>query len=52
MDKDGVQIQNGILVIKGNKFVSALGRWMNLEPVIQSEEVRKRKRNIALKAYI
>ena len=31
--------------IKKNIFESVLMRWMNLEPVIQSE-VRKRKRNI------
>ena len=28
--------------IKGNAFESALMRWMNLEPIIQSE-VRKRQ---------
>ena len=33
------------LAIKRNNFESVLMRWMNLEPVIQSE-VRKRKRNI------
>ena len=31
--------------IKGNTFESVLMRWMNLEPVIQSE-VRKRKTNV------
>ena len=31
--------------IKRNDFESALMRWMNLEPIIQSE-VRKRKINI------
>ena len=31
--------------IKGNAFETLLMRWMNLEPVIQSE-VRKRKTNI------
>ena len=30
--------------IKKNTFESVLMRWMNLEPIIQSE-VRKRKRN-------
>ena len=30
-------------VIKSNTFESVLKRWMNLEPIIQSE-VRKRKR--------
>ena len=36
---------NEILVIKRNEFESVLVKWMNLEPVIQSE-VRKRKANI------
>ena len=31
--------------IKWNNFESVLMRWMNLEPIIQSE-VRKRKTNI------
>ena len=29
-----------------NTFESVLLRWMNLEPIIQSEESRKRKTNI------
>ena len=32
--------------IKRNAFESVLMRWMNLEPITQSEEVRKRKKNI------
>ena len=32
--------------IKGNTFESVLVGWMNLEPIIQAEEVRKRKINI------
>ena len=32
-------------VVKRNTFESVLMRWMNLEPIIQSE-VRKRKINI------
>ena len=41
-----VHIHNGILsAIKRNTFESVLMRWMNLEPIIQSE-VRKRKTNI------
>ena len=32
--------------IKRNKFESVLVRWMNLELLIQSEEVRKRKTNV------
>ena len=35
--EDVVHIYNGILVIKGNEFESVVGRWLNLEPVIQSE---------------
>ena len=31
--------------MKRNKFESVVVRWMNLEPIIQSE-VRKRKTNI------
>ena len=36
---------NEILVIKRNKFESVLVRWMNLEPVIQTE-VSQRKKNV------
>ena len=32
--------------IKGNEFESVLVRWMNLEPVIQSEVSQKEKKNI------
>ena len=32
-----VHIYNGILAIKRNASESVLVRWMNLEPVIQSE---------------
>ena len=35
---------NGVLAIKKNIFESVLMRWMNLEPLRQSE-VRKRKTN-------
>ena len=38
-------IYNEILVVKRNQVESVVVRWMNLEPVIQSE-VRKRKTNI------
>ena len=34
---------NGILVIEKNKFESVLMRWMNLEPVTQSEVSQKEK---------
>ena len=47
MDKEAVvHKHNGIvLTMKRNVFESVLMRWMNLEPIIQSE-VRKRKINI------
>ena len=39
-----VHIHKGILAIKSNVFESVLMRWMNLEPIIQSE-VRQREKN-------
>ena len=38
-------------VIKKNKSESVVVRWMNLEPVIQSEESQKEK-NKYINAYI
>ena len=45
MDKKAVvRIHNGIFsVIKKNMFESVLMRWMNLEPMIQSEVSQKEK---------
>ena len=44
MDKEVVvHIKNGILAIKRNTFESVLMRWMNLEPIIQSEVSQKQK---------
>ena len=45
MDKEvAVHIHNGILVShKRNTFESVLMRWMNLEPIIQSEVSQKEK---------
>ena len=44
MDKEVVvHIHNGILIIKRNASESVLMRWMNLEPVIQSEVSQKEK---------
>ena len=48
MDKEGiyvVHIYNGIYysAIKVNAFESVLMRWMNLEPIIQSEVSQKEK---------
>ena len=38
MDEVGILIYNGILLShENNEFESVLMRWMNLEPVIQSE---------------
>ena len=45
MDKKAVvHIHNGILLShKKNAFESVLRRWMNLEPIIQSEVSQKEK---------
>ena len=44
MDKEvGVHTHNGILVIQGNTFYSVLMKWMNLEPIIQSEVSQEEK---------
>ena len=45
MDKeDVVHLYNGILLShKRSEFESVLVRWMNLEPVIQSEVSQKEK---------
>ena len=39
------------LAVKRNAFESVLMRWMNLEPIIQSE-VSQRKINVIFNAYI
>ena len=39
-------------VIKRNAFESVLMRWMNLEPIIQSEVSQKEKEISYSKAYI
>ena len=46
-----VHTHNGILAIKRNTFESVLMRWMNLEPIIQSEVSQKGK-DIVRNAYI
>ena len=44
MDKEVVvHVHNGILAIKRNTFESVLMKWMNLEPIIQSEVSQKEK---------
>ena len=43
MDKAVVHIHNGVLVIKWNTSESVLMRWINQEPIIQSEVSQKEK---------
>ena len=44
MDKEVVvHIHNGILLSHKNAFESVLMRWMNIEPIIQSEVSQKEK---------
>ena len=38
-----VHLHNGILPIKRNTFEAVLTKWMNLEPIIQSEVSQKKK---------
>ena len=48
-----VYIHNGILLaIKSNTFESVLMRWMNLEPIIQSEVSQKEKDKYCILTYI
>ena len=48
-----VHIYNGILLShKKNTFESVLGRWMNLEPVIQSEVNQKEKNKYCILTHI
>ena len=49
MDKEVVvHTHNGILAIKRNTFESVLMRWMNLEPIIQSEVNQKEKNKYSI----
>ena len=54
MDKEVViYIHNGILLsIKRNTFESVLMRWMNLEPIIQSEVSQKEKDKYSILTHI
>ena len=54
MDKEVVvQIHDGMLLsIKRNAFESGLMRWMNLEPIIQSEVSQKEKDKYHILMYI
>ena len=48
-----VHIYNGVLLShKRNEFESVLVRWMNLEPVIQSEISQKEKNKYHILAHI
>ena len=40
------------VVIKRNTFESVLTRWMNLEPIIQSEVSQKEKNNYLILTHI
>ena len=53
MDKEAVvHIYNGILVIKRNVSDSVLVRWMNLEPIIQSEVSQTEKNKYCILMHI
>ena len=54
MDKEVVvHIHNGILsAIKRNAFESVLMKWMNLDPIIQSEVSQKEKDKFHILMYI
>ena len=54
MDKEVVvHIHNGILsAIKRSAFESVLMKWMNLEPIIQSEVNQKEKDKYHILMYI
>ena len=48
-----VQIHNGLLLShKRNTFESVLVRWMNLEPIIQSEVSQKEKDKYHIQMHI
>ena len=53
MDKKAVvHICNGILAIKKTGFELILMRWMNLEPVVQSEVSQREKQILYINAYM
>ena len=43
---------NGILARKRNKFESVVVKWMNLEPVLQSEVCQKKKNKYHMLIHI
>ena len=53
MDKEAVvHIYNGILVMKRNAFESVPMRWINLDPIIQSEVSQKEKSKYCILTHI
>ena len=53
MDKDVVYIYNGYYsTIKKDEFESVLVRWMNLEPVTESEASQKEKNKCHILMHI
>jgi len=54
MDKEAViHVHNGVLVIiERNTFESVLMRWMNLEPIIQSEVSQKEKDKYSILMHV
>ena len=52
MDKEiVVHIHNGLLATERNAFESVLMRWMNIEPIIQSEVSQKDEYCILIHIY-
>ena len=47
-----VHIHNGVSAIKRNAFESILMRWMNLQPIIQSEISQKEKHKYCILMHI
>ena len=47
-----VHLHNGILPIKRNIFEAVLKKWMNLEPIIQSEISQKEKNKHCILTHI
>ena len=47
-----VYIHNGILLSHKKKFESVMKRWMNLEPIIQSEVSQKEKDKYCILTHI
>ena len=52
MNKEVVIHIHNYSAIKKNAFESVLGRWMNLEPIIQSEMSQKKKDKYHIPTHI